>query len=94
MRKKHVDTEEKALAESFDRGEWKSVTNPTREKRKLRDAARATLRKDARINIRLSSKDLGDLQVIAAREGIPYQTLVSSILHKFASGSLTEQRTS
>lgn len=86
------DDEEKELAESFDRGEWRPVKNVKREIGKLRDAAKNTLKKDARINIRLSSKDLGDVQVIAAREGIPYQTLVSNIIHKYVSGSLTEKR--
>jgi predicted DNA binding CopG/RHH family protein len=92
MKKIHLDPEEQALVESFDRGEWQSVKNVGRERQKLRVAARKTLQKDARINIRLSSKDLGDIQVIAAREGIPYQTLVSSVIHKFASGMLTEKR--
>ncbi len=92
MDKVYFDDEEKELAESFERGEWRSVKNVKREIRKLRDAAKNTLKKDARINIRLSSKDLGDVQVIAAREGIPYQTLLSSIIHKYVSGSLTERR--
>ncbi len=90
MKGKFMDDEERALAESFKRGEWRPVKNLAREKRTLRDAARRTLQKDARINIRLSSKDLRDVQTIAAREGIPYQTLVSSIIHKYVSGSLTD----
>jgi predicted DNA binding CopG/RHH family protein len=92
MKSTHLNDEEKSLAESFERGEWRSVKNVKRERQKLRNAARTTLQKDARINIRLSSKDLGDVQVIAAREGIPYQTLVSSIIHKYVSGTLTERR--
>jgi predicted DNA binding CopG/RHH family protein len=92
MKKVYSDEEERGLAESFERGEWRSVKNVKREVQKLRDAAKSTLKKDARINIRLSSKDLGDVQVIAAREGIPYQTLLSSIIHKYVSGSLTERR--
>ena len=81
MKTIHLDKEEKELSDSYDRGEWRSVKNLEREKQKLRDAAKNTLKKDARINIRLSSKDLGDIQVIAAREGIPYQTLLSSVIH-------------
>jgi predicted DNA binding CopG/RHH family protein len=92
MKEVYYDDEEKALAESFERGEWRSVRNPKREMQKLRDAAKNTIQKDARINIRLSSKDLGDVRVIAAREGIPYQTLLSSIIHKYVSGSLTERK--
>jgi predicted DNA binding CopG/RHH family protein len=87
MKSTHLDADEKALSESFDRGDWRPVKSAVRERKKLREAARNTLRKDARINIRLSSKDLSDLQVVAAREGIPYQTLVSSILHKYVAGS-------
>ncbi len=75
---------------AFERGEWRRAKNVARERRALGDSARRTLQKDARINIRLSSKDLRDVQTIAAREGIPYQTLVSSIIHKYVSGSLTE----
>jgi predicted DNA binding CopG/RHH family protein len=92
MKRKYIDDEERALADSFERGQWKSVKNVLREKRTLRDAARSTLKKDARINIRLSSKDLHDVQTIAAREGIPYQTLLSSIIHKYVSGSLMERQ--
>ena len=92
MKTVHFDEEEKALADSFERGEWRSMKNAKREMQKLRDAAKNTLKKDARINIRLSSKDLSDVQVIAAQEGIPYQTLVSSIIHKYVSGSLMEKR--
>ena len=92
MKKKYIDDEERALDDSFERGRWKSVKNVLREKRTLRDAARSTLKKDARINIRLSSKDLHDVQTIAAREGIPYQTLLSSIIHKYVSGALMERQ--
>lgn len=92
MKNVYFDGEERELAESNERGEWHSVKNVKRETQKLRDAAKSTLKKDARINIRLSSKDLGDIQVIAVREGIPYQTLLSSVIHKYASGLLTEKR--
>jgi predicted DNA binding CopG/RHH family protein len=91
MNKKYPDDEEKALAESFERGEWQPVKNQAGARKTLRDAARHTLQKDARINIRLSSKDLRDVQTIAAREGIPYQTLLSSIIHKYVCGSLTDR---
>ncbi len=93
MKNIFFDAEERALAKSFERGEWRSVKNVKREVQKLRSAAKNILKKDARINIRLSSKDLGDIQVIAVREGIPYQTLLSSVIHKYASGLLTEKIT-
>jgi predicted DNA binding CopG/RHH family protein len=49
------------------------------------------MKKDKRVNIRLSSKDLEELQVAAMRQGIPYQTLMASILHRYVHGSLTEK---
>lgn len=82
----HLDEEEQALSDSFDRGEWKSVANLDKEIAKAREAAANYLRKDARINIRLSSSDLEQLKQIAAHEGLPYQTLIASILHKYAAG--------
>ena len=91
MKKIVLDVEEKDILESYERGEWVSVKNPKKEIAKLRKYARNTLQKDKRINIRMSSKDLDQVQVIAAQEGIPYQTLVSSIIHKYVSGYLIER---
>lgn len=91
MNKYKLDPEEKELLESVERGEWIS-TEPTRaEMRRYMRMARNTLRKDKRINIRISQFDLEGLQVKAVREGIPYQTLVSSILHKYVAGRLAVQ---
>jgi predicted DNA binding CopG/RHH family protein len=87
-----IDVEEKGIVGSFDRGEWRSVKNPKEELRRLRGYARNTLLKDRRINIRMSSKDLDQVQVLAVREGVPYQTLISSIIHKYVSGRLTERK--
>jgi len=86
-----LDTEEKELLKSFEDGEWKSVSNKKREVGRLQEYASATFKKDRRINIRISSKDLNALQKRALEEGIPYQTLVSSILHKYVSGRLREE---
>jgi predicted DNA binding CopG/RHH family protein len=91
MKKIVLDAEEKDILESYERGEWEPVENPKKEIAKLRRYARNTLQKDKRINIRMSSKDLDQVQVIAAQEGIPYQTLVSSIIHKYVSGYLIER---
>jgi predicted DNA binding CopG/RHH family protein len=91
MKKIVLDAEEKDVLESYERGEWVPVENPKKEIAKLRRYARNTLQKDKRINIRMSSKDLDQVQVIAAQEGIPYQTLVSSIIHKYVSGYLIER---
>jgi predicted DNA binding CopG/RHH family protein len=92
MKKTILDEEEKDILVSYERGEWRSVKNPKQEIKKLRDYARNTLQKDKRINIRMSSKDLDQIQVIAAQEGIPYQTLISSIIHKYVSGYLLEKK--
>ena len=78
-----LDKEEKELLNSFEKGEWKSVKNILRRKSELKEYARATIRKDKRVNIRISERDLKELQRIAVREGLPYQTLISSILHKY-----------
>ena len=75
--------EDQDLVASVEAGEWKSVRNLLGEKRRYAMIARHTLRKDKRINIRISQRDLEGLQVKAVREGIPYQTLISSVLHKY-----------
>ena len=92
MKKILFDEEEKDILESYERGEWRSIKNPKAEMKKLREYARNTLQKDKRINIRMSSKDLDQVQVIAAQEGIPYQTMISSIIHKYVSGYLIEKK--
>ena len=82
----NLDKDEKELLDSFERHEWESVTNLSKRKTELKDYARATIRKDKRVNIRISERDLKELQRIALREGLPYQTMISSILHKFVNG--------
>jgi predicted DNA binding CopG/RHH family protein len=85
-----LDKDEKEILRTFDDGEWKPVSRKDREIGRLQDYAAATFKKDRRINVRISSKDLTALQKRALEEGIPYQTLVSSILHKYVSGRLRE----
>jgi predicted DNA binding CopG/RHH family protein len=84
------DIDEKGIAESFERGEWKSVITAER-RNQLESYAKNTLRKDKRVNIRISSKDLYDIQIRAVEEGMPYQTLIASVLHKYVSGRLIEK---
>lgn len=79
-----LDAEERELLRSFEVGEWKPVKNQAAEKRKVREAAKYTLEKRKNINIRLTELDLHRLKVKAMQEGIPYQTLAASILHKYA----------
>jgi len=76
---------------SYEAEEWKSVKKIKEQKEQYRAYARATFRKDKRVNIRISEKDLLDLQKRAVRQGIPYQTLISSVLHKYVSGGFTEK---
>ena len=85
-----VDANEKDLLESVERGEWRSVRGGKQEQSRNVRYARATFRKDRRLNIRLSSKDLETIQKRALEEGLPYQTLISSLLRKYASGRLKE----
>ncbi len=88
-----LNTEEKEILNAFEKGELKRAINATTELEQHKLIAEATFKKDARINIRLSSRDLRALQVRALKEGVPYQTLVSSVLHKFVDGQLIEKKT-
>jgi len=91
--KAHTDeVEERKILESYERGEWRTVKDLKGKGRLLSTAARNALQKDKRINIRMSSRDLNQVQVIAAQEGIPYQTLISSIIHKYVAGSLIDRK--
>ncbi|MGA1876366.1 MAG: antitoxin [bacterium] len=92
MKKMILDEEEKDILKSYEHGEWQPVKSQKQEAKKLREYARNTLQKDRRVNIRMSSKDLDQVKVIAAQEGIPYQTLISSIIHKYVSGYLVEKK--
>ena len=82
-----LSKEEKEILKDFEAGEFKSVLTPKRKKM-LQAIAEETFKKDKRINIRISNRDLELLQRRALEEGIPYQTLVSSVLHKYVSGGL------
>ena len=83
-----IDKEERELMESFEHDEWHPVKNIKQEKEKAMAAARNTLKKDKRINLRLTQKDYHQIQIKAIEEGIPYQTLISSVIHKYLNGSL------
>jgi len=90
--KTKLTKEEKEILDSFEKDEWVPVTNLTKRKKELMTYARNTLRKDKRLNIRISERDLLELQKKAVNEGLPYQTYVSSIIHKFINGNLVEAR--
>ncbi len=86
---KPIDQEEKDLMESIERDEWQPVKKFDQEKEKAIAAARNTLKKEKRINLRLTQKDYHQIQIKAIEEGLPYQTLISSLVHKYLNGSLT-----
>jgi len=85
-----LDREEREILEAFEADQVKSVANAAELIKRHKEYAAAARRKDARINIRLSARDLRLLQKRALAEGMPYQTLVSSILHKYVEGRLRE----
>ena len=85
-----LDREEKEILDAFESGNVRPSKNAGAIQKRHQEYAAAMLRKDARINIRLPSKDLRGLQKRALAEGIPYQTLVASILHKYVEGRLRE----
>jgi predicted DNA binding CopG/RHH family protein len=91
MKKIKLDKEEAELLASVEAGEWRSVPNLEEEKKRYQEIAAATFKKDRRVNIRISNKDLRGLQIRALEEGIPYQTLISSVLHKYLAGTLVER---
>ena len=83
--------EEQEILDSVERGEWKHIPAIEREMTGYRAAAQATLRKDKRVNIRMTERDLVWFQREAVHEGLPYQTLIASILHKYINGRLVEK---
>jgi predicted DNA binding CopG/RHH family protein len=91
MSELNLQPDELELLASYEKNEWQSAKNVKELKEQYRTYARAMFRKDRRVNIRISEKDLLDLQKRAVREGLPYQTLIASVLHKYTSGVLTEK---
>lgn len=89
MSKAKLSNDEKELLKSVESGKFESTLTEDRRK-ELEAVAKNSFRKDKRINIRLSNRDLMAVQSRASEEGIPYQTLVSSIIHKYVSGSLRD----
>ncbi|MFH1778225.1 MAG: antitoxin [Candidatus Omnitrophota bacterium] len=83
-----LNREEKEILEAYDKGTFRSIPNVAKEINRYREYAKSTLQKNKRINIRISERDLIHLQRKAIEEGLPYQTLISSILHKYANGAV------
>ena len=83
---------EKEILESYDNNEWLSTSDIENDKKRYSQIAKNTILKNKRINIRISERDLTKLKMKSTEEGLPYQTLISSVLHKYISGKLTEQK--
>jgi len=90
MKNFKLDTYEQEIDDAIAAGEFKSVPNLEEEKKRHQQIARATLIKKRNINIRISERDLHALKVRAAEKGLPYQTLVSSVLHQYSNGKMKE----
>jgi len=88
-----LDPYEQEVLEAYESGKLKPIASKA-ELLRMRAAARATAIKDKRVNIRVSSADLLDIQAKALAEGMPYQTLIASVLHKYAAGKLSEKEPS
>ncbi|MBF0486116.1 MAG: antitoxin [Candidatus Omnitrophica bacterium] len=88
MRQLKLTKDEQDILRSYERGEWRPVKNMQAEMLRFKEMAKRSLRKGRRINIRLSEQDVHRLQISALREGMPYQTLIASVLHKYVSGRL------
>ena len=86
------DEEELEVLQAWEAGSLKPVSDMAEQVKAHRAAADATFKKDQRLNIRISSRDLRSLQARALEEGVPYQTFAASLLHKFVSGHLVNQR--
>ena len=92
MKDFNLNSEEMELLESLESGEWNSVNNLEDEIQTHQNIAKNTLKKDKRVNFRMSSKDLEAIKTYAVEEGLPYQTLMSSVLHKFVTGRLVDRQ--
>lgn len=86
-----LDKDEQEILKSFEQGEWKSVKNIKEEIIKHQQYARNTLKKDKRVNFRISSKVFEEIQALAVEKGNFYQTLMSSVLHRYVSGYLIDK---
>jgi len=84
----NLNSEEREILTSFENDEWKSDPDLERRKKIIRESAAYTIQKNKRVNIRISDRDLLEIKKRAGEEGLPYQTLISSVLHKYVNGKL------
>lgn len=85
-----LDKEEQEILESYERGKMKLSTPSRQEIQRVKAMARKTFRKDRRVTIRLYDHDLKGIQKRAMEKGVPYQTLISSMIHQYVEGDLVE----
>jgi len=88
MKELKLDQEEREILEAIESGKWEAVKPKSAELRRYAEIAKSTLRKDQRMNIRISKNDLQGIKAKAAEAGIPYQTLVASLIHRYVAGRL------
>ena len=86
-----LNSEEREILEKFERGELRPASNVEHEIKQARQAARSTFHKTRRVNLRVTERDFNLAHARAREEGIPYQTLLSSVIHKYLSGRLVEK---
>jgi len=91
MGKIRLNREEAELLDSYEAGEWRTIEGWEADAEKYQQYARTTFKKDRRVNIRISTKNLEEIQKRALEEGMPYQTLIASVLHRYVSGRLVER---
>ena len=91
-KKEYLDSEEQRLIQSLERDDWRSTKDLESWKTLLSKTAANTLTKDQRMNIRITKNDLDSIKIKAIEEGLPYQTLVASIIHKYVTGKLIEKQ--
>jgi len=88
MKKNHLDNEETQILNEIEAGKYKTVKNIKREIKKAKEAAKNTILKTKNINIRISLKDLQKIKAKAAENNLPYQTLISSLIHQYTQGKI------
>lgn len=88
MKKVKLDKEEAALEKEIENGEWVTVPDMENETTKIRVQAHNFLNKNKKINLRLSDWDYNKIKMKAVQEGLPYQTLISGLIHKYVTGQL------
>ena len=91
MGKIRLNSEEAELLDSYEAGEWRTIEGWEADAEKYQQHARTTFKKDKRVNIRISAKDLEGVQKKALEEGMPYQTLIASVLHRYVSDRFVER---